>query len=121
MKMRLQPRSAAGFMRPKTGSSTRARARGASLVEYMIGIAVGGLVLAIIAPLCLYSGFNFAGLANYVELNTSSVNALDQMSKDIRQAIALTNYAANQLTFIMASNQPALTFTYDPAGRTLVR
>ena len=90
-------------------------------MEYLMSVAIGGLVLGVVAPLCLYSGLNFAGLANYVQLNTASVYALDQLSKDIRQAIALTSYASNQLTFLMDSNQPPLTFTYFSTNKTLVR
>ncbi len=87
----------------------------------MVSTAVSILVLAIVVPLSIYTGRNFAGLANYVELNASSVCALDQMTKDIRQAVSLGNYATNQLTFLMGSNVSSLTYTYDPSNQTLVR
>ena len=107
----------------KTTSSTKAtrRSAGLTLIEYLVGVAIGGIVLMVVVPLSVYSGRNFAGLANYSDLNTSGVYALDQMTKDIRQASGLTGYTTNQLTFSTGSNQPALIFTYDATNRTLVR
>ena len=97
------------------------RACGAfTLVEYLIGIGIGSLVLLTILSLSLYSGKSFAGLVNYVDINSSSVNALDQMSKDIRQCVALTGYSTNQLTFNDGTLFP-LTYSYDPNARTLTR
>jgi len=97
------------------------RVRGAfTLVEYVIGIGIGSLVLLTILSLSLYSGKSFAGLANYVDLNASSVNALDQMSKDIRQCVALTGYSSTQVTFDDGTLSP-LIYSYDPTARTLTR
>src|SRR5260370_40950810 len=91
-----------------------------TLLEYLIGIGLGSLVLLTILSLSLYSGKSFAGLANYVNLNSSSVNALDQMSKDIRQCVALTGYATNQLTGHDGTLSP-LIYSYYPNARTLPR
>src|SRR5713101_3430020 len=108
----------------RTTSSTKlqsGRVRGAfTLLEYLIGIGIGSLVLVTILSLSLYSGKSFAGLANYVDLNSASVNALDQMSKDVRQCVALTGYSTNQLTFNDGTLFP-LTYSYDPNARTLTR
>ena len=108
----------------RTTSSTKlpsGRSNGAfTLVEYVIGIGIGSLVLLTILSLSLYSGNSFAGLANYVNLNSSSVNALDQMSKDIRQCVALTSYSTNQLTFNDGTLSP-LIYSYNATARTLTR
>src|SRR5713101_758485 len=119
-------RSALTFpaMEFRTTSSTKlqsGRVRGAfTLLEYLIGIGIGSLVLVTVLSLSLYSGKSFAGLANYVDINTSSVNALDQMSKDIRQCVALTGYSSNQVTFNDGTLSP-LIYSYNPNARTLTR
>jgi Tfp pilus assembly protein PilW len=91
-----------------------------TLLEYLIGIGIGSLVLLTILSLSLYSGKSFAGLANYVDINSSSVNALDQMSKDIRQCVALTGYSTNQVTFNDGTLSP-LIYAYNQNARTLTR
>ena len=73
-----------------------------------------------IAALSLYSGRSFAAIANYIEMETDSRNALDTLTKDVRQAIFLTGFTTNQLTFNDYDGQP-LTFTYSAADKTLVK
>jgi Tfp pilus assembly protein PilW len=94
---------------------------GITLVEYMVGIGIAALVLTVVVPLSVYSGRSFAGLANYADLNSSGLLALDQMSKDVRQAVRLSSYATNQLVFDNGTNGPPITFEYDAAAGTLTR
>src|SRR2546427_4869845 len=103
-----------------TNAKVRAAA-GLTLVESLVTIAIWGLILMITVPLTVYSGRSFAGMANYADLNTSGMYALDQMTKDVRQAVALTGFATNQLTFDAGAGQSAIVFSYDPAKRTLTR
>lgn len=104
-------------IRPK-GHPARA---GVTLIEYLFAIGVGTLLAAVIVGLSISSSRNFAALANYSELTTSSLNALDQMTRDIRQSVKLTGYSSSQLTFSNGSNQPPVVFTYSPGNRTLTR
>lgn len=100
---------------------THAHARGFSLVEYMIAIAVGGLVILTIVSLMMYSSRSFAGLANYADLNMASLRALDRMTRDIRQAVRLTSYSPTQLVFSNGTSNQSLVFAYNPNDRTLIR
>jgi len=99
----------------RTGNST-----GYTLAEMMVSVGVGSLVVLAVASLSLYSGRNFAGLANYTDMEATSLNAIDQMTKDIRQTTGLTAFSTNQLTFSAGTNAP-LTFSYSPTSRTLTR
>ena len=103
-----------------TDRNDRRTSRGGTLIEYMIGMGIGGLVLTAVLGLALYSGRSFAGLANYVDLNSASVRALDQLSRDIRQMVSLTAYATDTVTFDDGSGVP-LRYTYDRDARTLTR
>src|SRR5262245_61177361 len=107
----------------KTTSSTlRIRARrGFLLSELMIGIGVGTLVLCVVAAVTLYSARSFAILNNYSDLSATSAHALDQITKDVRQATGLTSFATNKVTFQMGSNTLPVTFTYNSQAQTLTR
>jgi hypothetical protein len=94
---------------------------GATLVEYLFAISVSTLVGLVIVGLSLNTGRNFAAMANYSDLNASNVNALDQMTRDIRQAVNLTAYSSTQLTFSNGTNGLPVVFTYSPFKRTLSR
>jgi prepilin-type N-terminal cleavage/methylation domain-containing protein len=94
---------------------------GFTLVEYMVGIAVGSLVLLAVASLSLYSGRSFAGLANYADLNSASLRAIDQMTRDIRQATGVLSFSTNEVVLDYGTNAPAMAFTYSPSDRVLVR
>ena len=96
-----------------------------TLVELMVATGVGGIVMAALLALFLFSTRSFAALANYVDLDNKSRNALDTMSSDIRQADALSSYETNKLVFQTTdpttSNTLALTYFYDPDKTTLTR
>ena len=94
---------------------------GFSLVEYIIGMGVGSIVLVAVASLSLYSGRSFAGLANYTDLNATSLHAIDYMTRDIRQAVRLTSFSTNQIILQDQGSSDPLIFTYSPTNRTLIR
>jgi hypothetical protein len=89
-------------------------------MEMLVATAVGGIVVSAIASLAFYTGRSFSALANYVDLDNYSRNALDRMSKEIRQTNKLLTYATNSLTFEDSDGLP-LTYTFDPTAKTLIR
>jgi Tfp pilus assembly protein PilW len=95
--------------------------KGGTLVEYLVSMGVGTLSVMLLASLFLYCTRSFINLSNYVDLNSSSMRTLDQVSRDIRQSAALSSYTSNRLVFSDGTNANALSYTYDPAARTLVR
>lgn len=95
-----------------------AATRGFTLVELMVAVGVSALVLTGVAAVFVSSNFSFAAVGNYVSMDRSSENALDQMSRDIRRSANLTSFATNQLVFNYAGTT-SLVFTYDPAAGNL--
>ena len=63
---------------------------GMSLMEMLVAAAIGSLLLTAVAYLSLYSARSFVALGNYADLDQLSRNALDVMSRDIRQSKSLT-------------------------------
>ena len=92
-----------------------------------MAIAVSGVILTALISFTVYAAKSFVGMQNYVDLEQKSQNALDVLTRDIRQTQWLSNFTTrtvngqvvtNALTFITASNYP-LTFRY--TGNVLLR
>jgi prepilin-type N-terminal cleavage/methylation domain-containing protein len=75
--------------------------RGMTLVELVVAVAVGSMVVGIIAVSSMTASLWFAALANYVDMDAKSRNALDQMTLKIRQAGALTEFSPAHLKFAL--------------------
>jgi hypothetical protein len=86
----------------------------------LIAMGIGGILLAAVAALSLYTGRSFAALANYVDLDAASRNALDTMTRDVRQTKFLDSYTTNNLVFTDFDDQP-LQYVYNKTARTLSR
>src|SRR5262245_61659009 len=107
-------------MECRTTSIKRAARSGMTLVELMLATAVGSLVVLGVAQLMMYSGRSFAAMANYVSLDRASRNALDTMSKQIRETNKLTDSTTTSLTF-EDSDGGSLVFSYDANKKQLLR
>ncbi len=112
---------AMGFKTTSLIKQRKAREHGATLVEYVVGIAVGSLLMLVLIGMTSFTARTFAAQANYLDMNGSSLFALDQMSKDIRQANGLVSFAANQIVLNMGTGQPTITYAYDANKAQFVR
>ena len=94
--------------------------RGMTLVELMVAVAVGSLVLGLIAVSSMTASLWFAALVNYVDMDAKSRNALDQMSLKIRQAGALTEFSPTHLKFALPDQTNSfLVYDWDAASGSL--
>ncbi len=91
-----------------------------SLVELMVGLTVGLVILAVVGSVLLWSSRSFAAIANYADLDNASRNALDTMTRDIRQVNGLSGFTTNKVTFTDSDGTP-LIFTFNSVAKTLVR
>jgi prepilin-type N-terminal cleavage/methylation domain-containing protein len=100
---------------------------GYTLVEVLVASGIGGLVLAAIMAVTLFSARSFAALVNYVDLDNYSRNALDEMTSEIRQADRLMAGSPTAMTFQFSNptnnTSPSWTvsYVYNPDARTLSR
>jgi Tfp pilus assembly protein PilW len=99
-------------------TSTKRRAAAFTLVETLVGVAIGGIVLLALTQLTFFTGRSFAALYNYIELDKYSRNALDQMVYKIRQADMMTSYTSNRMEFGYNTTQ-TLVYEYSPGAKTL--
>src|SRR3954454_14992199 len=91
-----------------------------TLVEMMVATGLGMLVLAVVAMATVFSVRSFLAMGNYEELDTASRNALDVMTREIRQTKGLKTYATNQLTFTDYDDAD-LTYAWNPASGLVTR
>ena len=100
--------------------SARKRGAGFTLVELLVAMAIGSLVLGGLAALMFYTGRSFAALANYVDLDAYSRNALDTMSREIRQTRRLVAGTSTRLEF-EDFDGGTLVYQFNADARTLTR
>lgn len=86
----------------------------------MVSVGLSTIILGMITYAFIFCTRSFLAMGNYMELNKSSLVALDTMSRDIREASALKTFATNQLVFF-DSNSNQLTFAWSPSARLLTR
>lgn len=103
-----------------TSIRIRPRSTGATLAETLMGMGVAGLLLLIVVSFMMFSGRSFAALFNYVDLNDVNRVAIDQITRDVRQANRVKAASSNSLT-LEDSDGLDLTYTYSPELGTLSR
>jgi prepilin-type N-terminal cleavage/methylation domain-containing protein len=94
--------------------------RAFTLVEILVASSIGLVLGAGLLMFSMFTDRSFAAMTNYTDMALLSELALDNMSKDIRQARQLTSFATNSLTFTDV-NGNSLQYTFDPSARTLTR
>ena len=103
---------------------SRRRHSGFTLVEMLIAVGLGSIALTIIAMLSMFASRSFESLANYAELDARSRNALDRVSREMRQCTALISFQTNApVKFLMLTNadqNKTITLTWNQNDGTLV-
>jgi hypothetical protein len=82
----------------------RARSGGFSLVELLVAVTASVFVIAAIATLSIISVQNFVATSNYVQMNDQGRNALDLISREIRNATAVTGFSTNVPEYLQLTN-----------------
>ena len=91
-----------------------------SLVELLVSVAIASIIFAAVGSLSVFTSRSFVAMGNYNDLDRVSRNALDSMSREIRQTRQLTDYTTNKLTF-REMDGSSLVFEFSPGTGTLVR
>jgi len=85
-------------------------------------VALGLFTLAglALASVSLFALKSFAALGNYAALDRTNREALDLLSREIRQAKQVTAYSTNSITLVNGDSL-AVTFLFRPQTHQLVR
>ncbi len=106
------------------GLRSARRSQGLSLTEVLIATAIASMVLASVASLTLYGARSSLALTNYTNLEAKSGHALDVISRELRQATAVTGFQTNGtvrwLALTNATDGVSIALTNNTTARTLV-
>jgi Prokaryotic N-terminal methylation motif len=106
-------------MECKITFTNRRRSAGVTLIEMMVAGSIGVIVVGSLVMVQLFANESFASLYNYQKLDGQSHLALEGMTKQIRQASAMTAFATNDVTFTNAIVGGTIRYAYDPVAQTL--
>jgi hypothetical protein len=97
-------------------------ASGWTLVEMMVAVVAGLLILGSVVQTSITLSRSMVAISNYFQLDASSRNTLDVMSRDIRDADSLTSFATNAITMTGTNYQGnSYSFTYNWDGLSMWR
>ena len=103
-----------------TSTKRTRRNRAFTLPEFLIGMGVGMLVLLATSGIVLFSAKSFASISNNVDLDAHSRDALDHLTRDVRQVNRLVSNTTTNLVFEDADGS-SLEYVYSPRAGTLSR
>jgi len=102
-------------------TSQRIRAKAAfTLSEMLIVMGITSVLIVALASFTMFTGRSFAALFNYVDLDNGNRLAMDQFSRDVRQANRVTDFSDTYLYLEDADLLP-LKYEYIATNRTLIR
>lgn len=93
---------------------------GLGILELVISLGLGAVASTAVLILAVHTSRSLADMVNYVDLDHANRIALDTMTREIRQATALTSFSSTQLVFNDKDGQP-LRYEYSPTDRVLKR
>lgn len=95
-----------------------------TIIEMLVAVALSVLVLGSMMGLFVSGAMSFKAVGNYQNLDVKSYNALDLISREIRNSNVLLSYVNNQ-TLVFSNNYARngagqiTTITYDATGGTV--
>lgn len=97
---------------------------GSTLPEVLVASGIGAILGVSLLTLWVFSLKSFAGLVNYSVLDAQNREAMDHLTKEVRQARAVKDYVAsptgNRIVLINAQNQE-ITYDFNAANKQLTR
>src|SRR3954469_19321011 len=107
-------------MECKTTSGKSQRRAGFVLSEMLVVMGVSTILLVALAAVSMFSSRSFAAIFNYVDLDDANRVAMDQLSRDIRQANRVTAFSTNYL-YLEDADLSIIQYEYSSTNRTLTR
>ena len=102
-------------------SPKRAR-KGWTLIEMCFAVGVFSIAGLALATMFLFSIRSFGALANYAILDEQNRQAMDQLTREVRQAQLVSSYSTNppSLTILNGDNE-LVTYSFSPSTRQMLR
>jgi type II secretory pathway pseudopilin PulG len=108
------------FIKP----APRAR-QGWTLLEMMIAVGLFSLAGMALMGLYVFSVKTMASMYSYALLDQYNRQAMDQLTREIRQSIKVLSYSTNSITVLTANDDgstgPAVTYAFSPSTKKMLR
>ena len=101
-------------------STNSRRIAGVTLVDYIMGLAIGTLVLGAVCAFSLLNARGFASFSSYTSFDLANRRTMDQMTKDFRMVQGVTNFASNTISMVDYDGTP-LKYYYNSGKQVLNR
>jgi hypothetical protein len=105
------------------GFKYRPRARGWTVMEMMVSVALFGSLTAAVLSVYLFSLTSLTAVSNYASLDKANREATDWLTREIRSARCVTGYTTNppSLTVLAGDGVTTITYGFDPGNRRMTR
>ncbi len=105
----------------QNAAATNGSRRAMTLLEVLIAAMIATIVFAAIGTLAVFTTRSFVALGNYGDLDRASRNALDLLSRDVRQSRALTAYTPTRISLLDNDNVSTLIYNYNSSTGNFTR
>jgi hypothetical protein len=96
------------------------RRRGFTLMEFLFGVGVSAMAILAVVGFSIFGSKSLAALYASCSLDQQNRKTIDQMTKDLRNVLVITNSSTNK--FVCQDwDGSALSYTYNSANQTLSR
>ena len=94
-----------------------------TLLEMMVGVAIFTVSGVALSSILIFSMRSFAALTNYAALDATNRKAMDMLTREIRQAKAVTGYSTNGASSLSIINGEGdtVTYTFSPGVQKMLR
>jgi Tfp pilus assembly protein PilV len=104
-----------------TSTSQAVRARqGVTILEVLIAMPLMLLLLFAVTTFMVFTSYSFASLFNYIDLDDRNRVAIDQLTRDVRQARRVSNFTPSRLQ-LEDSDGGTLVYEYSSGTHQMVR
>jgi prepilin-type N-terminal cleavage/methylation domain-containing protein len=99
------------------------RSAGWTLLEMMIGVTVFSVASAAVGTAYLFSLRSFQALSNYSILDQQNREAIDLLTREIRQANSVSSYSTNFIKSLslVDADLGTVTYSFDPLRHRMLR
>lgn len=96
-----------------------------TLVEMMVAVAVFSLSSMSLMGIYVFSVKSMASMYSYALLDAYNRQAMDQLTREIRQSKKVLAYTTNSITVLTANDDgtdgPAVTYSFSPSSKKMLR
>jgi prepilin-type N-terminal cleavage/methylation domain-containing protein len=104
------------------GKPTRKTCQAWTLIEMMAALAIFGITGTAVASFFIFSSRSFVAVSNYASLDKANREALDLLTREIRQAKTVLNYTTNPPTLsLVTGDGKTVVYTFNQDSEQMVR